>query len=239
MINFFGYYVREFGIIRGLIDFIIIFGGIFLYSWLGLGSSGSTTPSEVSPVVLSFVTSLMTWSCIFATGLYDLPYRYNLRNVAARLIAVFMMTVPVTVVLWWAVGFAYGNSIYVPVVAITLQLLLFFLSRILYMFFLPKDFSHETVVIIAEQSEVKNIYAILERSGNPFKIAKVISPDFTDRHIHFNLSDYCLRRYVSTIIIGDIKDVKHLTLFASCRYAGIRVLDINLLREQELGRVNN
>ena len=136
MLNFYGYHIQKINFLRGFIDFFIIFGGLFLYSFFGLASSGSSTPIEVSPFVLSLTTSLITWGGDFALGTYDIPRKDLFKNLMAKLIAAGLIAIPLSVLLWWSVGFQYTNSLYVPVVAILIQLGFFFwcvsFSRCLY-----------------------------------------------------------------------------------------------------------
>ncbi|MEM6603117.1 MAG: exopolysaccharide biosynthesis polyprenyl glycosylphosphotransferase [Pseudomonadota bacterium] len=238
MLNFFGYYIRSFSVMRGIVDFLIIFlGGAFLYSFFGLASTGSTTPNEVSPFVLSLVTGIVTWVIIFAIGTYDLPRGFDWKNLTARLIAVFFIAVPLELALWWAVGFVYLNSIFVPVITIAIQLCLFFIVRILYAVILPNYILQNRAIVIAPSHEVEEVKEILLATGSPYKIAYVIPPENLNKHNNIDLAEICKKYDASLVVVGHEKTMKLLKAFASCRFSNIRVMDINLLKEKLLGKV--
>lgn len=238
MINFFGYHVRKFGIIKGIIDFLILFSGLFLYNIFGLASSGSTTPADISPFILSVVTALLTGGVLFALGLYDLPKTGRIRNMLARMVAVFVVIAPITMILWYSVGFDYQKSLFVPVFAIIIQLSLFVISRILYYKILPNGLSQERVLIVATPKETSEIKKIIQKSSQNIYIVKNIESDFIEKHPDFDLLSVCQKNNIDMIIIGHYKTAAALSMFASCRFAGFKMLDINLMREKYLGQVN-
>ena len=238
MLNFYGYHIQKMHFIRGFIDFSIIFGGLFLYSFFGLASSGSSTPIEVSPFVLSLTTSIVTWGVLFALGTYDIPKKDLLKNLIARLIAACLVIIPLSLLLWWGAGFEYKNSLYVPVVAIFIQLSLFFLVRFLFEVIVKQKDIYQNIIVISNQSDASDVLHIIKESAAPYRVIRVIPPEFLDKHKKFNLLALCRRKDATMVVIGREKTPAQLHMFASCRFANIRIMDVDLLRERLLGKVN-
>lgn len=233
MINFFGCHLRKYAIIKGIIDFILIFSSFFIYHFLGLESSGGTTPTYISPLLLVLLTSFLVWGTLFSLGLYDVAKRNPLRNTLARVIVAFFFSSFFTTLLWWSVDFEYVNSLYVPIIAIAIQLCVFLASRVAYQYILPDNFSQEAIVVIAEGEKLERIKNITKQTKQKFLILKQISPSKVDASIE----DFCIHNDVSRIILGEKIPKEFLPILGACRLSGIEILNFSMMQERYLGKI--
>lgn len=239
MINFLGYHFKKIDFAIALLDIFVCSMGFFFYAWFGLGSSESTTPQSISPLLLSVTTGVILWGLLFGVGINSLPNVNNIFSFILKSIVAFIISVPVVLPLWWLSEFDYDRTVLLIIPALFIQIFILTVLKIVLLKSLsPKIFS-ENILVIANEEERIRIKDIIDISLQRYYVKRFLDSRLLKKfYITHKILFFCQKNKITKVVIGNINTRENIISLIELCYHGIKVVDIDLFQEQHIGKVN-
>lgn len=220
-----GYYIQKMDFIKGCVDFLIL----CVILWMFLIFNEETYYFHYTSY---FFHTIIVISVIFGLGGYDVPYKKSYEKVMIKKLTIsFFLSYSIITILTVRLTFwdTYLWSI------LLCQHVLFFFTFNLFQSHNIKAKFDENILVISSLDEYNKIKKILSQNIIKYVNLEYLNINELESDI---LETIYKEKNISMIILGQEKKMYHLTSLAPYRFKKIRFLDIYLLQEQYLKKIN-